>query len=395
MRAVAVVLAAGLMSVMAESVAEDEVPPPSDAVVIDDINGLATQFTASRGRFEDVELVPLPAELADRLLPHDLVADNGFFSFKVTGLTSGETVQISIILPPGFSAVSGYVKCGPSCIRYPFVMAADNVVTLTLTEGGSGDDDGAIDGVITSYTGAPVYPAPVRAYAGTSGGAFGLGPVVLLLLLWLRRALRTLPVLLMLPLAAAAAPEGPWYAGVRAGYGLYEVSERDLNQALAEAGLDNSHVTLGNPPAWNVYAGVPLGRGFSFEAGFVQFGEQRVRLYAVDTEAVEAAQIVMGRLQSVVAASTLGFSRRWLLDPDWSLTPRASAAYFETTHRLDTPNGQLGRKKSGFATQLGVTLSRRLQQGWFAGAGVDCVVYAGACTNTLLGVNLEYRYGGL
>ena len=87
---------------------------------------------------------------------------HGFFSFNVTGLTVGETVVVTITLPFDLPAGSQYWKCHEpeGWIQIPMGSNdGDNVITITLVDGGLGDDDGVPDGVIVD-PGGPGQPPP-------------------------------------------------------------------------------------------------------------------------------------------------------------------------------------------------------------------------------------------
>jgi len=82
----------------------------------------------------------------------NLAFPHGFFSFNIAGLTPGQMVTVTITLPPG-AAPTQYWKYHPNTqggwVQIPMtVVGPPNVITITLVDGGLGDDDGAADGVI-------------------------------------------------------------------------------------------------------------------------------------------------------------------------------------------------------------------------------------------------------
>jgi hypothetical protein len=95
--------------------------------------------------------VPPPA---DYELPH------GLYSIAVSGLTPGDTVTLAVILPS--PAPVGTVWLKLVGIRWAALPVGDddgdNVITITLTDGGQGDADGVANGVITD-PGGPAIPA--------------------------------------------------------------------------------------------------------------------------------------------------------------------------------------------------------------------------------------------
>ena len=134
-------------------------------------SGTAT-VSPSSGTIQNLSAVSesaLPAEGKP-----DLVFPHGFFGFQITGLTHGETVNLTITLPSAAPVGTQYWKYGPTPSDptshwYQIPMGdddGDNVITITLVDGGLGDDDLTANGVIVDQ-GGPAYPP--------SGG--GLAPV--------------------------------------------------------------------------------------------------------------------------------------------------------------------------------------------------------------------------
>jgi len=118
-------------------------------------------FTPDAGALEGLTAVDeatLPPEGKPNLaFPH------GFFSFKITGLTPGQTVVVTIELPSDMPVGTQYWKyhVPEGWIQIPIGDDdGDNVVTITLVDGGLGDDDGVADGVITDQ-GGPGHPPPI------------------------------------------------------------------------------------------------------------------------------------------------------------------------------------------------------------------------------------------
>jgi uncharacterized repeat protein (TIGR01451 family) len=91
---------------------------------------------------------------------------HGFFSFSIVGLTpcAGETVVVTITLPAAVPAGTQYWKCHDGAwLDVTSLLGdndGDNVLTLTLTDGGLGDDDGVCNGEIVD-DGGPGIPVPV------------------------------------------------------------------------------------------------------------------------------------------------------------------------------------------------------------------------------------------
>jgi hypothetical protein len=111
-------------------------------------------FTAGVGN-------PSPADAPNLDFPH------GFFNFTIEGLAPGETVEVTITLPDDMPPDTQYWKYGPTVANpvdhwYQIPVGdndGDNVITITLTDGGDGDDDLVANGVITE-PGGPGQPPP-------------------------------------------------------------------------------------------------------------------------------------------------------------------------------------------------------------------------------------------
>jgi len=94
----------------------------------------------------------------------NLVFPHGFFSFNITGLEDGQTAIVTITFPENIPIGAQYWKYGPNGSTnnpqperwYPVPIGdddGDNVITIQLTDGGIGDDDGVEDGVIVDQGG--------------------------------------------------------------------------------------------------------------------------------------------------------------------------------------------------------------------------------------------------
>lgn len=108
-----------------------------------------------------------------------LTFGHGLFEFRITGLSNGESVTLTITLPYAVPTTTQYWKYGPTpgndaAHWYQIPMGdndGDNVITITLRDGGLGDDvcgAGTEDGVIIDQ-GGPGWPGPS---GGRSAPAF-------------------------------------------------------------------------------------------------------------------------------------------------------------------------------------------------------------------------------
>ncbi len=84
--------------------------------------------------------------------PSGLSFPHGFFSFTVTNITPGATVTITITFPSNVPMGTQYWKCingqWVNCTSLLGDNDGDNILTLTITDGGTGDTDGQANGTI-------------------------------------------------------------------------------------------------------------------------------------------------------------------------------------------------------------------------------------------------------
>jgi DNA-binding beta-propeller fold protein YncE/PKD repeat protein len=111
-------------------------------------------FSTDNGNIQNLTAVPeaaLPSEGKPNLqFPH------GFFSFNITGLTTGQTVNVTIILPEDMPKITQYWKYHTPEGWYQIPLGSndgDNIITVQLTDGGTGDDDGDANGIIVDQGG--------------------------------------------------------------------------------------------------------------------------------------------------------------------------------------------------------------------------------------------------
>lgn len=68
--------------------------------------------------------------------------------FTVTGIPVGSTVTVTITLPAAIGAC--YLQTGSAYLESPDVQVAGRVVTVTVTDGGTADQDTVANGAVTS-----------------------------------------------------------------------------------------------------------------------------------------------------------------------------------------------------------------------------------------------------
>jgi len=91
----------------------------------------------------------------------DFIFAHGFFSFIITGLSNGQAATITITLPSAAPVGTQFWKYGPTPDNptdhwYQIPIGdddGDNVITITITDGGVGDDDLTANGRITDQGG--------------------------------------------------------------------------------------------------------------------------------------------------------------------------------------------------------------------------------------------------
>ncbi|MGB7970518.1 MAG: choice-of-anchor U domain-containing protein [Candidatus Deferrimicrobiaceae bacterium] len=92
----------------------------------------------------------------------------GLVSFTVDNVAVGGTITVDVTFPAAIPAGATYYKVGATgFVEYTDVVFNGNTATLTLTDGGSGDLDGAADGSISDPGGLAV---PVSQSSSSSGG---------------------------------------------------------------------------------------------------------------------------------------------------------------------------------------------------------------------------------
>jgi len=116
----------------------------------------------------------------------NLIFPHGFFSFRVDGLTTGATITVNITLPSNLPVNAQYWKNGPTPNNtashwYQLPMEdndGDNVIKITLIDGGLGDDDLTANSVIVDQ-GGPGIPTPHQGcIIATATYGSGLAPEV-------------------------------------------------------------------------------------------------------------------------------------------------------------------------------------------------------------------------
>ena len=122
----------------------------------------------------------------------------GVFDFVATGGAVGGAVSITFTYPQPLPAGARFWKYGPTAANttphwYPFdsAVVAGNTVTITIVDGGLGDDDLVANGIVRDAGGIGV-PAPSSAASIPTLGGWALILLSALLGLWGMRHSRRL-----------------------------------------------------------------------------------------------------------------------------------------------------------------------------------------------------------
>ncbi len=100
-------------------------------------------LTTSAGTIGGAQFASAPAAA-----PHDISTPFGWYTYSITGLSIGATVTLTFTVPAGFNLLS-YEKCASgSCAPLPGASISGSTLTITMTDGGTGDADGVANGTI-------------------------------------------------------------------------------------------------------------------------------------------------------------------------------------------------------------------------------------------------------
>ena len=134
-----------------------EEPDPVDAMVESATGTGNVSFVTDAGTIEDLAALSesdLPEENPGADFPH------GLFSFNITGLSNGETVNVTINFPEDIPTTAEYWKYNTSSGEWYQIPIGsndgDHIITITLQDGGIGDNDGATNGIISDPGGPGV-----------------------------------------------------------------------------------------------------------------------------------------------------------------------------------------------------------------------------------------------
>lgn len=163
-------------------------PDDASTAMVEDVDNHPVEFMSSEGTLNNLRTVATPMGA-----PTTREYPNGFFAFNLDNVTANSTVTVTITLPADARPTS-YVKCnadGSSCADFAGATFNNNVVVLTLTDNGAGDNDPR-EGFISDPGAPAVTPVAASGSASVGGGGGGslnamLLPVVGFLLWRVRR----------------------------------------------------------------------------------------------------------------------------------------------------------------------------------------------------------------
>jgi hypothetical protein len=99
--------------------------------------------------------------------PSEANLNYGLFRFNITGVIPGDSVTLTLTFPEYLPAGTTYWKYGANATNstphwYTIPSAINgNQITITLIDGGIGDDDGLVNGIIHDDGGPSIPQTPV------------------------------------------------------------------------------------------------------------------------------------------------------------------------------------------------------------------------------------------
>ena len=141
--------------------------------------GGTASFSPSIGNITSLTAVA-EATLPTAGKPAGVTFPHGLFSFNITGIPAGSTATVTITFASDMPVGTQYWKCqGGTWIDCTSLLGdddGDNVLTLTLTDGGLGDGDAAANGTIVDPGGPGVVIVGTVAAPAMPDGASTGGP---------------------------------------------------------------------------------------------------------------------------------------------------------------------------------------------------------------------------
>jgi subtilisin family serine protease len=145
------------------------------ATMLTDFGRLSLLLEGNSGRFEKVVFLSQP--LSEANLP-DIKFPYGGVQYKITGLTGGASVAVTILTSSSLPSNAEFWKQDNTDGYYEYsATISGNRVSFVLTDGATGDEDRVANGIIEDpgYIGVPVVAdsTPVSSGGGSGGGGGG------------------------------------------------------------------------------------------------------------------------------------------------------------------------------------------------------------------------------
>ncbi len=284
------------------------------------------------------QFAPIPANAVYRKL---MPSGWQFFVVDSNNLVASAPGAQGYCPPPGDMAYQPGLAEGDWCVQ------------LTIEDGGPNDADGGADGTVTDPGGvAQLSNAAVEVSGG--GGAMGVSSLIILLLAGLRRRWWLLPLGLFISVPAQA-----WYVGGAIGSAEGDKSMAELNQQIAEQGINATASNLQDSRSgWKLWMGVPLDEVLSFEAAFVDLGEVDVQISGSTTDIQDFFDNIQGIHPSTASGLNLGFRWGVKVDASTEANLRMGVFFWDADYTLSSPYGRRGVNANGRDLSMGVGLAR-------------------------------------
>jgi len=105
------------------------------------------------------------AALPDVALPAELTAVTGEVSYTIEGVTPGATIEVTIDLPADSAPTTAFKRIGTTLEPLDAGIVIDgDTITVALTDGGLGDEDGVVNGTIID----PLVPVRLKSRTTTT-----------------------------------------------------------------------------------------------------------------------------------------------------------------------------------------------------------------------------------
>ncbi|MFZ3168600.1 MAG: choice-of-anchor U domain-containing protein [Candidatus Methanoperedens sp.] len=142
-------------------------PDPIEAMVQSATGTGQVSFVSDAGNIENLIAFD-ESDMTEEGKPN-IQFPHGLFSFNITGLTEGQTVNVTIAFPSTIPTYAQYWKYSSTEGWYQIPIGSndgDNIIIIQLQDGGLGDDDGIANGIIIDAGGPGTSIATKLEYLG-------------------------------------------------------------------------------------------------------------------------------------------------------------------------------------------------------------------------------------